>query len=121
MMLLAQATESGLDIAKILGVGGPSGLAVALLVYLGRFWLLKRREDREGSKGERENESQIVATTDALTKLVREQMVAMGAQNQALQLQIDDMRSKHEREIEKLQERISVLEAENESLRRSKG
>jgi len=120
MILLAQAAETGTDFAKILGIGGPASIGTALLFWLGKMYLDARKDKREGAKTEREGESQIVATTDALAKMVREQMIDMKSEVGSLKLANKEMQERYERELEKLRDRISVLEAENESLRASR-
>jgi hypothetical protein len=128
-MILAQAADSGgIDLAQILGIGGPSSIATALVFWLGKLWLESRREKREDTKTERESESGIVETTSALTKLVRDQMLEMAAQIKSLQTDNNDlradiarMRAEHSMEVEKLRERITGLEIDNEQLRRARG
>jgi gas vesicle protein len=117
MMLLAQAAETGTDFAKILGIGGPASIGTAILFWLGKMWLDSRKDKREDVKTEREGESQIVATTDALAKLVREQLVDMSAEVKALKMANAEMRERYERDLDKLRERVATLESENERLR----
>lgn len=117
MLQLAQAADTGIDFAKLLGIGSPAAIGGGLIFYLTKLWLDSRKANREDTKTERESESQIVATTDALAKLVREQMIDMAAESKALKLQMEEMRRQHNEELEKLRERITALEAENESLR----
>lgn len=126
-MILAQAADTGIDLAKILGIGGPSSIATALLFWLGKMWLDSRRNKREDVKTERESESGIVETTSALTKLVREQMLEMASDikslksdNDRLNYEIQRMRADHSIEVGKLQERITGLEMDNEQLRRGR-
>lgn len=120
ILQLAEAASTGVDFAKIAAIGGPSSIGSLLLAWLVKSYIDLRKEKREDTKSDRQNESSIVATTDALAKLVREQMVDMGASYKALQLQMNDMKQRHSQEIEKLQERISALEVENEQLRRER-
>jgi hypothetical protein len=120
MMLLAQVAETGTDFAKILGIGGPASIGTALLFWLGKMWLDSRKDKREDIKTEREGESQIVATTDALAKLVREQLVDMSAEVKALKMANAAMQERYERDLDKLRERVATLESENERLRARK-
>lgn len=124
MTIMAQAAEAGTDLAKILGIGAPSGIAVSLLVYLTKLWLESREGKRKDKCTERESESGIVETTSALTKLVREQMLEMASEIKALKLQNEELqrqaaatKAEHATEIGKLNDRITGLEIDNEQLR----
>jgi hypothetical protein len=125
-MNLSQAADSGgVDLAQILGIGGPSSIATALLFWLGKMWLDSRRDKREDVKTERESESGIVETTSALTRMVREQMLEMSkemgqlkAENTQLRLEIAQMKAEHVIELDKMRERLTGLELDNEQLRR---
>lgn len=119
-MILAQAVESGLDLAKIVGIGAPSSIGTAILFWIGKMYLDSRKDKREEKKSDRESESGIVETTSALTKLVREQMIAMGSEIEALKMRNAAIERQYEIEIDKLKERIAGLEADNEQLRRQR-
>jgi len=127
-MILSQAADSGgIDLAQILGIGGPSSIATALLFWLGKMWLDNKREKRADVTTERESESGIVETTSALTKLVREQMLAMSTEMGALKAENDQlrrdmtlMRAEHQLELNKMRERLTGLEIDNEQLRRNR-
>jgi len=128
-MILSQAADTGgIDLAQILGIGGPSSIATALLFWLGKMLLENRREKREDTRSEHESESVIVSTTSALTKLVREQMLEMSkemgtlkAENGQLRFEIAQLRADHLLELDKMRERLTGVERDNEQLRRSRG
>lgn len=129
-MILVQAVTEGFDLGKIIGTGGPVAGVGAILGFLAKLWLDARKEKRADTLTDRESESGIVETTAAAIKLVRDQMIDMGKDIHALnsritQLNIDNavlqaqVRDR-DREVEKLNDRVAVLEAENERLRRGK-
>jgi hypothetical protein len=115
MNLLQAATDSGgFDFGAFFGTGGPLAAIGAILGFVGKLWLDSRKEKREDRLTDRQSESGIVETTAAAIRLVREQMEAMGKDIAILNSRVAD----RDREIEKLKDRVEVLEAENEQLRR---
>jgi hypothetical protein len=127
LIYVAQAVDTGVDIGRLLGTGGPLAGAGALLGYLAKLYLDSRRDKREDAKSARESESGIVETTSAAIKLVREQMITMGTEINTLKEQVADrdrqirqIRDEYDMEIEKLNDRVRGLEVENEQLRRDR-
>lgn len=112
-MILAQAAETA-SLGSQLGTGGIIGGIGTILGFLAKLWLDARKEKRQDRLTDRESESGIVETTAAAIRLVRDQMTEMGKDIAILNARVGD----RDREIEKLKERIEVLEAENEQLKR---
>jgi len=129
-MILLQATTSGFDWGSIIGTGGPLVAFCTILGYVSRLWIENRKDKREGKVADRQSESGIVETTAAAIKLVREQMEAMGSDIERLTEKLSKSQtdvavlmarvSDRDRTIEKLNDRVAVLEAENERLRRGR-
>lgn len=111
------------SLGQAIGVGGPVGIVITLLVFLAKSYFEKKKDDREETKSERESESGIVETTGAAIKIVREQMIALGTdlstlrnENAILRLEIRKLEQAKEAEIKNLQNRVTALEKENARL-----
>jgi predicted RNase H-like nuclease (RuvC/YqgF family) len=114
MLTLAQAVaDTGFDLGKLLGTGGPLAGAGALIGYLAKLWIDSRKEKRQETLTERESESGIVETTRAAIQMVREQMVEMGKEISTLKT----LREEDAKIIAKLERRVRELETENEYLK----
>lgn len=111
-MFLAQA-----DLANTIGTAGPIAIITAVLGFLLKAYLDKRKDDREVIRVERESESGIVETTAQALKIVREQMVSMGTDMATLRQE----NVEKERRINDLEERVRELEEENRLLRVRRG
>lgn len=114
LFIAAQAAETGIDLGRLLGTGGPLAGAGALLGYLAKLWLDSRKDKREDTKSARESESGIVETTRAAIHMVREQMVQMGEEISTLKA----LREQDSKTIDKLERRVRELEVENDYLKR---
>jgi chromosome segregation ATPase len=129
-MILVQAAAEGFDLGKLLGTGGPVAAVGIILGYLSKIWFDSRKENRADKLTDRQSESGIVETTAAAIKLVRDQMIAMGQDITTLNARIVELQKDNavltsrvtdrDAQIEKLNERVGVLEAENEQLRRGR-
>ena len=99
-----------MDLGSLIGNGGPLGIAAAVAGYLLKTAIDWQREKRAGiredKKTDREGDSQLVQTTDAALKMVRDQMLGQ-------KTTIDE----HSATIRQLEKRVSELEAENLELR----
>ncbi len=110
-----------MNVLEILQIGGPTGVVVAILTILVKFYLDKRGEDRAEKATDRESESGIVETTNQALKIVREQMVTLGtdlatvrSENRVLQIRLDEK----DIEIRSLRVRVETLEREKQVLAR---
>lgn len=123
----APSVNSGIDIASILGVGGPVAGIFAILGYLLNAYLAKRKDDREDKRLKTESESGIVETTGKALEIVRSQMDRMELDQLALRddnktlantCKTQDQEIRDQKLIiEKLEHRINWLEIDNRELR----
>jgi hypothetical protein len=86
---------------------------LVLLGFIARQYFLYKKDAREGTKSDRESESGIVETTNAVLSIVRAEMVEYKKAQKEWSVREDVL----EKEIVKLKRRVSALEEENANLK----
>lgn len=111
-----------MTVTDYIGVGGPVGIAFAIIGFLLNAYLTKRRDDREEIQIERESETGIVETTKQALSMAREEMLAMNLARLDERKEhigrVESLRHEKNEEIEQLRDRIEALVKENQELLR---
>lgn len=116
--LLQQATnDAGFDWAQVFGTGGPLLAAGGLIGWLLKIFQDARKEKREDKKADLEGEVGAVAAAREAVSLVREQMQSMKEEIAELKA----LREEDRKTIEKLENTVRGLVAENEYLKGQRG
>lgn len=68
-----------MPITEVLQIGGPWGVALAIVGFMVNAYFNKRKDDREETRLDRESESGIVETTKQALQLARDEMAAKQA------------------------------------------
>lgn len=109
-------------ITDYIGIGGPIGIVFMFLGFLLNAYLARRKDVREDVKIERESESGIVETTRAALSMAREEMAAVNLSRTDDRMAYRDalvaLRQEKDSEIEALRIRVTILQEENERLKR---
>lgn len=116
--LLQQAVDPpAFDWAQIFGTGGPLLAAGGLIGWLAKLWQDARKEKREDKKADLEGEVGAVAAAREAVALVREQMQEMKTEIAELKA----LREEDRKTIDKLENTVRGLVAENEYLKGQRG